>query len=551
MLTTFFSGWIQFQPRARSAVLLHLLWLGSIWIAGVACASSSQTVVTTSGTLTGGDATSALSFSALSTSTFDTGTMSDLTIVGTGSMNTTDTAQATSTSASESLTLLAGGSSTASATGDITASSTTSTSVSPTNTQPCNNHVDFCTRRYSNISEVCAHNSPFVKKSNAGSNQKYGVQQQLDDGVRMRRSSLTLRACSLSLTCLAPVQGQTHMVDGTLYYCHTSCDLLNAGTVESYLTEVADWVSEHPFDVVTILLGNGDYTEMDSSGQRLVTAKNFVEPITHAGLLPWIYQPPKTTMTLDDWPTLSELLLRGKRVVMFIDYNPDTNAVPYLLWEFYNIWETPYSPTDPNFPCIVSRPDGLSVNQSDSMMYMANHNLNVEVSIAGSSILIPNTVALNVTNGVNGSGSLGAMVGGCTCMVPTPTSLLVPFVIFLCILANVVITETKTRKLIQNPHPATYNRPPNFLLVDYYNEGPFNGSVFEVAALANNVTYNRTCCGSAASGAVSLRLRMHLRGFGAIALWSAALSCALWFVRWLVMRPEMAARSRTSVRQLM
>jgi hypothetical protein len=43
----------------------------------------------------------------------------------------------------------------------------------------------------------------------------------------------------------------------------------------------------------------------------------------------------------------------------------------------------------------------------------------------------------------------------------------------------------------------TYNRPPNFLLVDFYNQGPTNGSVFEVAARANNVTYNRRCCGSA------------------------------------------------------
>lgn len=40
-----------------------------------------------------------------------------------------------------------------------------------------------------------------------------------------------------------------------------------------------------------------------------------------------------------------------------------------------------------------------------------------------------------------------------------------------------------------------WNRPPNFLLVDYYNYGNVNGSVFEVAAEMNNVTYNRTCCG--------------------------------------------------------
>lgn len=39
------------------------------------------------------------------------------------------------------------------------------------------------------------------------------------------------------------------------------------------------------------------------------------------------------------------------------------------------------------------------------------------------------------------------------------------------------------------------------LLVDYYNYGDFNGSVFEVAAEMNNVTYDRKCCGKT-SGAL-------------------------------------------------
>lgn len=47
---------------------------------------------------------------------------------------------------------------------------------------------------------------------------------------------------------------------------------------------------------------------------------------------------------------------------------------------------------------------------------------------------------------------------------------------------------------------ASWGRPPNFLLVDYYNKGSFPGSVFEVAADMNNVTYNGHCCGSKTSG---------------------------------------------------
>lgn len=46
-----------------------------------------------------------------------------------------------------------------------------------------------------------------------------------------------------------------------------------------------------------------------------------------------------------------------------------------------------------------------------------------------------------------------------------------------------------------------WDRPPNFLLVDYYNWGKPNGSVFEVAAKANNVTWNGDCCGSTSAAA--------------------------------------------------
>ena len=63
--------------------------------------------------------------------------------------------------------------------------SSTSTAARATNTQPCNNYVEFCNRKYSNITEVCAHNSAFAIKGNAASNQLYGITAQLDDGIRM------------------------------------------------------------------------------------------------------------------------------------------------------------------------------------------------------------------------------------------------------------------------------------------------------------------------------------------------------------------------------
>lgn len=49
-----------------------------------------------------------------------------------------------------------------------------------------------------------------------------------------------------------------------------------------------------------------------------------------------------------------------------------------------------------------------------------------------------------------------------------------------------------------------WGRYPNFLLVDFYDAG--KGSVFEVAAKANNVTYNRKCCGKRVSSALQLQM---------------------------------------------
>lgn len=412
-------------------MLFHVLWL--VGVAVAQDSSSSQEIRTLSGSdrrLTS-EVSQVTLPSDFEGSDFPTGTMS---ISGMSDSTGAPNATASISSSGDPLTKLIGGSKTtvsANVTGSVTA-------PRPSNTQPCNNYAEFCERKYSNITEVCAHNSPFAVKNNAGSNQEYGVTAQLNDGIRM-------------------LQGQTHYINGTLYYCHTSCDLLNAGTVEDYFRDVTNWLEAHPFEVITILIGNYNYEDKDDNGNPLVTSKNYVDPIEKSGLMPYIYQPPKTAMELEDWPTLGELIIQQKRVIMFIDYNFDTDAVPYILWEFYNMWETPFSPTDPTFPCTLERPDGLSKNKAKQMLYMANHNLNVEVSIGSFSLLIPNTVQLNVTNGLNGSGSLGAQTNSCT---------------------------------------ESWGRPPNFLLVDYYNAGPFNGSVFEVAARANNVTYNRECCGT-------------------------------------------------------
>jgi hypothetical protein len=48
----------------------------------------------------------------------------------------------------------------------------------------CNGYAEFCDRKYSNVTYVVAHNSPFHKAHNAASNQDFDVTTQLVDGIR-------------------------------------------------------------------------------------------------------------------------------------------------------------------------------------------------------------------------------------------------------------------------------------------------------------------------------------------------------------------------------
>ncbi|KAF2739620.1 PLC-like phosphodiesterase [Polyplosphaeria fusca] len=328
----------------------------------------------------------------------------------------------------------------------VTAStrSTTTRPSQPINTQPCNGYVEFCNRSLGNISMVVAHNSPFVIPRNAASNQALGVITQLNDGIR-------------------GLQFETQMPNDILRLCHTSCNLLDAGTLQAYLQKVAGWLAANPYEVIAIMMGNTDR----------VSPTNYIQPFEAAGLLPYLYTPTASTYSLDQWPTLAQMILSNKRVVVMLDYGANQEEVSWLLDQFRYQWQTPFSPTDTSFPCTAQRPPNQPEDVSRNKMYMLNHNLNIAITLNGNpgdAFLIPAYTLLNEVNADSGNTTtLGGNVANCTAM---------------------------------------WNRPPNWLLVDYYNFGNFNGSVFQVAANANNVSYNRnSCCGTESnSGAKSANL---------------------------------------------
>lgn len=182
----------------------------------------------------------------------------------------------------------------------------------------------------------------------------------------------------------------------------------------------------------------------------------YVPYIEQSGITKYVYTPPYVPMNLTSWPTLTEMILGGQRVVMFMDYMANQTAYPWLLDEFSQVWETPFDPVNNSFPCDVQRPPNLAAHDAKNRLSLINHNLNIELSVLGAELLVPARTELNVTNNATGTGSLGHAADNCL---------------------------------------AQWGQPPTFLNVDYYNYGGFPGSVFEVAARMNNVTYNRPCCG--------------------------------------------------------
>ncbi|GAA5823519.1 hypothetical protein JCM11251_000665 [Rhodosporidiobolus azoricus] len=295
--------------------------------------------------------------------------------------------------------------------------------------QTCNGHAEFCDRRYSNVSIIGAHNSYGVQAGSLAANQNYTVETQLNNGIRM-------------------LQVQGHMNGADLHLCHTACFLLDGGTFTSYLSKVKNWLDANPNEVVTILAVNTDG----------VAPSVWAQSYTDSGLAEYVYTPSNVPVAYDQWPTYAELISAGTRVVSFLAQNADVSEVPYLLDEFTNVWETPYSQTDASFPCTIDRVTGSAENK----MYLINHYLNENMTLFGQTIPVPATGELEETNAATGQTSLGEQADECL---------------------------------------AQHGYNPTFTLVDFYDVG--NGSVFEYAAALNGVTYTPSTIGNGTTSSSS------------------------------------------------
>ena len=301
--------------------------------------------------------------------------------------------------------------------------------LAPRNTTiACNNSPDLCSRAYSNITQLGAHDSPFVNNVSASnsitfsdaSNQNVNSVAQLSAGVRL-------------------LSAQVHNNNGAWHLCHTSCSLLDAGTLSAWLSTIKTWMDGNPNEVVTILLVNSDNASAEDLNSEFEAAN-----ITSYG-----YRPPSATTALATWPTLQEMISNNTRLVTFVaSLDPSTNTVaPYLLDEFTFVFENPYNVTSlSNFSCVADRPSAVSGQTataiSSGRLPLVNHFLDTS---EGLGIDVPDTANITTTNGKAGIGSLGAAASDCS---------------------------------------AAYGKAPAFLLVDFFDEG----STISVVNSLNGIT---------------------------------------------------------------
>ncbi|KAI0603487.1 PLC-like phosphodiesterase [Biscogniauxia sp. FL1348] len=332
----------------------------------------------------------------------------------------------------------------------------TSTAATSSSTAACNNSPDLCSQSYGSITHMGAHDSSFLRDSSTGNsvagNQYYNATVALDAGIRL-------------------LQAQVHDKDGAIELCHTTCDLLDAGTLQDWLVAIKYWMDNNANEVVTILLVNSDNKE----------ASEFGSVFSASGIDTYGYTPSGS-----GWPTLQEMISANTRLVTFIASITADSTYPYLLNEFDYIFETAYEVTSlAGFNCTLDRPTSQSSASSaisSGMLPLMNH---FAYTLLTSSIMIPDVSDIAVTNSpsTNTTGNLGLHAQTC-------------------------LSEWGTK--------------PVFVLVDFFNEGPAIDTADTMNDVSDPVGRESVAAGSTVEVSRGLRSTSSSGGVGALVAFIAA-----------------------------
>lgn len=287
-----------------------------------------------------------------------------------------------------------------------------------------------------------AHDAAFLRDSSTDNsvagNQYYNATKALSAGIRL-------------------LSAQVHNSNGTLELCHTTCSLLDAGSLESWLGKIKYWLDENPNEVVTLILVNSDDEDVSSFG-----------PVYESSNISTYAYTPATTSATTDWPTLQTMIDDNTRLVSFIAAINYSTTYPYLLNEWDYVFETAYEVTSyTEFNCSLDRPTLLSSASaaiSSGYLPLINHFLYKSLT---STTMLPDVDGIDVTNSYNSSlsGSLAEEAYSCN---------------------------------------SEWGQAPTFALVDFYSEGPAVTTADHINGITATGRTNETSSTSAAS-ALSLR----------------------------------------------
>lgn len=319
----------------------------------------------------------------------------------------------------------------------VAASTATSTSAALADDVACNGSHDLCSRTYDNITHMGAHDSSFVRDDSTDNSiagtQYYNATYALNNGLRL----LTVQA---------------HDSNGTIELCHTTCSLLDAGSLQSFLVAIKDWMDNNEDDVVTLLIVNSDS----------FNATDFGPVFEASGIDKYGYTPTGTDSSSVTWPTLQDMINADTRLVTFIASYTYSSDYSYLLNEWDYVFETAYEVTSlSGFNCTIDRPSTYSSASSAisaGMLPLVNHFAYTVVA----SYEIPDASDIDVTNSpdTDTTGNLGLHAQTCK---------------------------------------SEYGQKPTFMLVDFFNKGP----AIETGDNLNGITASGRSNSTSADGSSS------------------------------------------------
>ncbi|KAK0798242.1 hypothetical protein LTR91_015636 [Friedmanniomyces endolithicus] len=163
---------------------------------------------------------------------------------------------------------------------------------------------------------------------------------------------------------------------------------MDGGSLTEHLNVVKAFLEANPYEVATLLFVN--------TGPPL---DHWARAFIDTGLDLLSYTPPPSkrgeSMTIDDWPTVADMVSSNKRLVTFLSNGANENRVPYLLNQFDYMFETNFGIDEPDqYTCAPARPRWRDPSYIPPRLSLVNHFLYAQFL----GFRYPNATYANTTN---------------------------------------------------------------------------------------------------------------------------------------------------------